>query len=428
MKKLGLLLLLPPLLFYGCQHYQHASPIPKVKSICLIDRNGISETISNVDRLKQYERIDFLCNQPYQKVLRIYHRNQNGDIQAFINSYYPNGQPKQYLEVVNSRAYGTYQEWFENGGRKLEAFVIGGEPDINPSAENTWLFDGNSCSWNDEEVLLAVIPYEKGILEGESLYYHSNGNVWKRVPFCENEVHGNFETYLETGELLQQTNYYKGKKSGRSYRYWHPDQLASEEEYCDDLLQQGFYYDSVGTLVSQIQDGNGYKAVFGKTEVSESQEYQKGVQEGEVKIFGADRKPVRKYSVKNNLKHGEDIEYDDHPARRDRPKLLITWHEGKIQGIVKTWYDNGVQESNREMSNNTKNGISTAWYRDGSLMLLEEYEHNKLLKGEYFSRAEKQPISTIKEGKGVATLFDSEGNFLRKITYEKGIPADDLCL
>ena len=426
MKKLGLILFFSSWLYFGCQHYQYSSTIPKLKSICLIDRNSISETISHVERIKQYEQVNFQCSQPYQKVLRIYHRDQNGDIHALINSYYPNGQPKQFLEVVNSRACGVYKEWHENGVHKLDAFVIGGEPDIGPSAENSWLFDGCTYSWNDEDILLAVIPYEKGALQGESLYYHLNGNLWKKVPFCDDEIHGSFGIYLETGELLQQINYCKGKKSGSSCRYWSPGQFACKEEYNDDLLIQGLYYSSTGTLISEIHEGDGYKAIFGKTGISELQEYRKGIQEGIVQVFDQNKNLIRKYYVKNNCKHGEDIEYDDHPSRRERSKLLITWYEGKIQGIVKTWYDNGVQESKREMSNNAKNGISTAWYRDGSLMLLEEYEHNKLLKGEYYSRAEKQPISIVREGKGVATLFDSEGNFLKKINYDKGIPADDL--
>jgi antitoxin component YwqK of YwqJK toxin-antitoxin module len=425
MKKFILLLLFSVWLFFGCQHYQSSSSTqPKLKSICLIDRNGISETISHIERLKQYEKINFLCSQPYQKILRIYHRNPNGDIRALVNSYYPNGQSKQYLEVVNSRACGVYMEWHENGIRKLESFVIGGEPDINPSAENSWLFDGYTYSWSDEGILLATIPYEKGALQGESLYYHLNGRIWKKVPFSDNEIHGSFEIYLETGELLQQTKYCKGKKSGPSSRYWNLDRLASDEIYDDDLLLQGVYYDSTGTLISEIKDGNGYKAIFGKTGICELQEYQRGIQEGAVQVFDQN-KLTRKYYIKNNNKHGEDIEYDDQSSRKELPKLLITWHEGKIQGIVKTWYDNGVQESNREMSNNSKNGLSTAWYRDGSLMLLEEYENNKLLKGEYYSRAEKKPISIVREGKGLATLFDSEGNFLKKVTYDKGVPSDD---
>ena len=95
-----------------------------------------------------------------------------------------------------------------------------------------------------------------------------------------------------------------------------------------------------------------------------------------------------------------------------------------MQGVAKTWYDNGVQESKREMSNNIKNGILTAWYRDGNLMLIEEYQQDKLVKGEYFRRGERHAISCVKDGGGTVTLFDAEGNFTCKVTYEEGVPID----
>ena len=74
------------------------------------------------------------------------------------------------------------------------------------------------------------------------------------------------------------------------------------------------------------------------------------------------------------------------------------------------------------MSNNKRNGHSSAWFRDGSLMLIEEYHQDRLLKGEYYSKGEKHPITTIDEGKGTATLFDAEGAFVRWVDYLNGKP------
>ena len=88
---------------------------PVLISINIIDRNGLNETITYKDRLEKYVNVDFLCPQPYQKVLRVYKRDCIGDSQSFITTYYDNGQPKQYLEAINNRAFGLYQEWYENG-------------------------------------------------------------------------------------------------------------------------------------------------------------------------------------------------------------------------------------------------------------------------------------------------------------------------
>jgi len=84
---------------------------------------------------------------------------------------------------------------------------------------------------------------------------------------------------------------------------------------------------------------------------------------------------------------------------------------------------NGVIESQRVWADNQKNGLSSAWYQDGSLMLIEEYEKDKLMKGDYFRRGEKLPVTQILNGNGTATLFDAVGTFKRKVEYYSGKPS-----
>ena len=54
----------------------------------------------------------------------------------------------------------------------------------------------------------------------------------------------------------------------------------------------------------------------------------------------------------------------------------------------------------------------------------EEYENDILLKGSYYKRNEKIPVSTIIHGNGEATIYDKDGNFLKKIKYIKGNPEE----
>ncbi len=410
----------------SCTRYVVGDGSPCLKSINIVDRNGFSETVSVPERLEQYERVNFLAPQPYQKVLRVYSRNQLGENYAEITSYHPNGQIKQYLEVVNNRASGSYKEWYVNGSLKLQATIVGGDPDINTASEKTWLFDGCSKAWDEEGRLLAEIPYVKGELNGLSIYYHPSGALWKKVPFERNQTHGVSETYLVTGETLQTTEYSRGVKNGRSLRFWHSQGTASDEEYVNGLLLKGLYYDICGNLIATIENGNGFRATFGKDSINELQEYRNGLMVGELKVYDTEGRLIKIYHVKNDLKHGEEDIFNPQPNAKGElyPRLLINWYEGKIQGTVKTWYDNGVLESQREMSNNTKNGVSTAWYSDGSLMLIEEYDRDKIVKGEYFKCNEKIPVSQIKAGNGVATLFDADGNFLRKVEYYNGRPQE----
>lgn len=408
----------------GCRISQEATP--ELTSINIIDQNGFSETISSKDRLAQYQSVDFLKEQPYQKVLRIYSRNKCGDVQAYITSYYPNGQPKQYLEVVNNRAYGDYKEWHSNGVLKLQVFVIGGDADINTASERTWLFEGNACVWDENGNAVAIIQYSKGQLEGPTTYFHCNGSVWKRVSYCKNKMQGMFEVYLEDGQLFQLTEYVNGNKNGLSQRYWGGGEVAADETYFNGFLMQGRYYDICGNLLTTIVDGRGFRAVFGKTKIGELQEYHEGVLCGKVQIYDDNGTLKEEHFVRNETRNGEEIAYyaSNFFTEKPVPKLSLNWHNGKIQGLIKTWYSNGILESQREMSENIKSGVATAWYRDGSVMLIEEYDRDRLIKGEYFRKGDSQTISEIGNGKGVATLFDGEGNFLRKVTYSSGLPSE----
>lgn len=409
-------------ILFGCQPrscYQNE----ELRSISFIDRNGMTETVSNKIRLKQYKKTNFIQRQSYQKILRIYARDPQGNIKAKMTSYYPNGQPKQYLEIVNSRAFGPYIEWHENGQIKLKACVIGGEPDLNSAAESSWLFDGCASVWDAEGRQIANFNYDKGKLDGYSFEFHKNGEIWKKNHYKENFLDGLSQIFLDDGSLLQVINYHQGKRNGKAYRYWSKKKQAAEEVYHEGVLDEGRYYDQKGNMIAQIHNGNGYRAAFSQEGISELHEFKNGFPEGEVQVFGSDQKLFRNYFIKNGQKHGVETEYYEQPKIRHQPKMSITWFEGKIQGIAKTWYDNGVQESNREMSGNAKNGLSTAWYRDGGLMLIEEYEYNKLNRGEYYRKGDSFPFSTVKDGRGTATLFDSEGNFIQKIHYENGEPA-----
>lgn len=396
---------------------------PELTAIHIVDRNGMSETISNADRLSSYSEVDFLQPQPYTKVLRVFGKAGTGQVRALITSYYENGQPRQYLEVANNRACGYYREWYDNGQMSIEARVIGGTPDITEHAQATWLFDGMCCAWDEQGRLKAQIAYAKGKLEGESIYYYSSGAIWKRAFFVANEMAGMSKAYYEDGSELQTSAYEHNQPQGLSTRYWHGGEVAAEENYDRGSLISGRYYDREGTCISTVEGGCGFRVVFDGSGVSELHEYLDGQAEGEIQKFDAYGNKIRSWHVCRGIKHGSEVEFYTYPLSAiGEPKLEINWHEGKISGLVKTWYLSGRQESQREMSNNAKNGILTAWYRDGSLMLVEEYENDTLLKGEYYRRGDNIPISEVIDGEGVATLYNGEGHFLRKVNYRDSKP------
>lgn len=396
-------------------------PEEHLQSISITDRNGFSETISNTDRLEKYECVNFLSPQPYEKVLRVFHRDGEGNVHGELIAYHQNGQPEEYIQILNGRTHGCYRSWHSNGTPYIEATVLEGEPDFTDGAQQTWIFDGPVRIWDDYGFLSADIHYSKGLLEGESIYYHPSGNIWKVSCFHRGLETGKRQTFLDNGDLLSSIEYHEGVPHGKSFRYWAPNQLAAEETFENGLLQFGDYYNQTGSEVCCIRYGEGYRALFARDYIVEQRHYSGGEQEGEIQVLSPEGYLLQVYHVKNGLKHGLDTEYYAE-SRGTIPKISASWIEGELHGLVKTWYPNGNQESQREMNNTDKDGVLTAWYKNGLLMMIEEYEKNKLIKGEYYSPSDSRPVSRVVNGAGTATLYDADGNLTAKVKVENGKP------
>jgi antitoxin component YwqK of YwqJK toxin-antitoxin module len=394
-------------------------------SIQIHDRNGVTETISNPDRLEVFESVDFLSSQPYKKVLRVY-RNK-GKAAGVITTYHPNGTPHQYLETQEMRASGAYREWHPNGVLKIDAMVIGGTADTSPGSQKDWLFEGIATIYDEQGHLIGSIPYEKGLLEGVSVYYYPTGSVQKELPYHKGELEGTALEYDPLGQLKSKREYKEGVRDGLSLEFWSSDQLAAREIYSKGYLHEGEYYRKEGELFSQVKYSQGFQAVFEDGFLKQLVEIRKGKPEGLVQIFSEDGTLYSAHSVKQGKKEGDETVYyapSDVASANPQPKLILPWVDDAISGIVKSWYPNGTLQSQREMSRNQKSGPSLAWYQDGGLMYMEEYEQDRLVKGTYFKKNQRDPVSTVIQGTGIATLFDENGVLIRKVHYQKGRPID----
>jgi antitoxin component YwqK of YwqJK toxin-antitoxin module len=419
MKKITALFLI--LILTGCVS-KTAQNSDDLVTIQTLDRNGFSETVSAKERLGKYEKTDFLTPQPYQKVVRVYGKSSQGKTSSKVTTYHSNGQPWQYLEVENGRAHGKFLEWHPNGQIKVEATVIEGTPDLSEVAQLTWFFEGLCQVFDEQAHLTAKIFYEKGLLEGTSLYFHPNGTLSKEIPYHKDGIDGLVQIFDDQGNCIEKINHTEGVKDGLAVAHWTTSQLKYTEEWEKGMLLSGTYYNSEGKAISHVENSAGFQAVFENQTLTSLIEYQKGIIEGEVKNFNPKGQLVSLYHIKDGMKDGEEWEYYPSDEAKPSPKLCIQWKEDTLQGTVKTWYENHVLESQREMHDNKKHGPAYAWFKDGSLMLSEEYENDQLTKGTYFKKDSKRPISKIENGKGIATISDKDGRLIKKIVYEKGIP------
>ncbi|MGE3953989.1 MAG: toxin-antitoxin system YwqK family antitoxin [Parachlamydiales bacterium] len=409
------------LLLLLCFACTRLPPEQQLTSVSIIDQNGMSQTVQSKERLSRYARVNFEAGGPYQKVLRVYGRDGEGHVRSRITGYHPNGQPRQALEVVDGRAFGSYKEWHTNGQLKLVAVVVGGSADIDDQSVASYLFDGVSRAWDEGGNLLAEIPYWKGELHGLSTYYYPSGKVWKEIPFYGGKRTGTSREYGESGDLLAYGEWEGDLPTGKALQYYTKDRLASYEEYEEGRLMLGEYYNREGRLIASVKEGEGIRGVAKAGGLLQREEIRGGYQEGRVEIEDAKGRLLRAYHLSHGIKNGEEVEFYPETGK---PKLALTWREGQIVGIAKTWYPSGHMESKREISNSRVNGVAMAWYEDGNLMLIEEYVEGRLLKGEYFPKGTPSAISRVMNGRGMATLYDGEGNYLRKVNYAEGIPVE----
>ena len=180
-----------------------------------------------------------------------------------------------------------------------------------------------------------------------------------------------------------------------------------------------------------MEEGDGFRAIFDGDHLSILIQIQQGFAEGGVKVFSNKGELQSIYYIKNGKKIGTETVYFSLNERKDGnqqvplPKLSINWEDNTIHGPVKTWYNHGQLQSQRDFCHNKKTGPSLSWYKDGSLMLVEEYEEDKLTKGLYYKKNAMDSISSVINGSGIAMLYDENGIFLRKTSYIKGEAIED---
>ncbi|EKD28042.1 MAG: hypothetical protein ACD_79C00456G0002 [uncultured bacterium] len=400
--------------------------LQEISCMQIIDRNGLTETINAKEKLEKYNNTNFDQPQAYQKVLRVYNKDSSGNTISKLTCYHENGQLWKSLEIVNARAKGLYKEWHPNGNIKIQAYVIGGTPDFQ--YQNDWLFDGINKAYDEEGKLASEFNYHKGALHGNTTHYFQNAQTKKIIPYSNNEINGEVIEYSSNRDIISKTTYKNGIKEGQSIGYWSQENISFIEDYENNLLINGQYFQKNRVKISKIKNGDGQQAIFTNNQLFRLIEYKNGSPDGKVQTFMPNGHLINEYYQKNNLKDGIETEYfsDNEIINFNKnkrlPKLEINWSNGNIHGMVKTWYKNNNQESQKEFSNNKKNGMNFAWYENSSLMFIEEYENDILTKGSYFKINEKNPISTIIKGNGTATIFDSKGRFVKKTTYKEGSP------
>ena len=356
----GLLLIISFALFaYSCTKATNQIPQAHLTCLHIIDQNGFTETIASKDRLENYKNIDFLSPQPYQKVMQVFSKDESGSQKSFITSYYPNGFLRQYLECVNNRAYGKYEEWDSNGNLRVESKIVGGIADLSQEAEKSFIFDGYCKAYDREGRISAIISYKNGDLEGDSITYYPSGKIEKITSYKNNHKDGLCATYHENGNLRYITTYKNGVMHGKYEKYFPTGKIGIKGEHLNGY-ESGLWIDWHDKGFSKRQEGS-YKVI--------------SLKEAK-KLQLTEANPVQSDSL--SVKHGTWITYFD--GLGDKIYMQTDYKFGKIDGKQSTFYSNGNKQMVAQYKNALKNGKTFIYDKEGKVVEKLKFKHNKQIK------------------------------------------------
>ena len=275
------------------------------------------------------------------------------------------------------------------------------QTELHPGQILTTLRDGKTI----------VEPYEDGILHGQKTetYPHS-----QTIHFLEQYERGRLVkriTYNIRGipeqEALFKTN------THIVITHWYPSGTPKlKEEYKEDLLVNGQYFNLSNEADSRIDQGRGEKMIRNQNGDILAKERFDNYQLIYTETYYPNNMPHRIIPYKNGSIHGEKKEF----AMTGEPVYVENYSLGKKHG-PSTYYQSGYKYLESFYINGLKEGMER-YYIDGEIIAEET---------EYQGGAKHGPSIVYCDG-SAKTVWYFENQKVSKSTYEKLIHRHDLIM
>lgn len=215
--------------------------------------------------------------------------------------------------------------------------------------------------------------------QGDTSFY-DNGQLKQKVTLLPNGHDRIAENYHENGQLMNRIRYHGKQMADGEYVSYGPNGKVSSRSHLKGGkmhgLQEVFYADG---------------KLFQRSHFSHDK------QDGEFLTLAEDGKVLARKVWVDGEADGWSFESHDNgqlaqKALYRKGKLLsmqkwgsngkpsIAWQQdaqGREQGDVTEWYDNGVRAQVTPMRDCQRHGLLQSWYGDGSVRQLVPYEHGK---------------------------------------------------
>lgn len=285
------------------------------------------------------------------------HKNQKQYVDAIYKDNTLNGEYKYY----NNKGALLQKKYFKDG--ELEGVY------------ESYFKVGN-------KILEYNIPYKKGLIEGESIEYYADGNIYAKANYIGGKINGVEKKYHFNKQLASEINYLNGKLNG-SYKLYHTNGQLSEE----GQSLEGFY------------DGN-WKLYYSNGTLKSEFTYKKGKLTGLYKFYDADGKLYYEHTyrkgnivaykfynkkgevVKEVKKKGGEFYYEGlSPIGNKTSEGLYDISGGK-KGDWKFYSDNGVLTGKGNYIDGKTTGDYFHYYNNGSKQSITPYKDD-VIEGYY---------------------------------------------
>lgn len=256
--------------------------------------------------------------------LEVVFNYKNGQPEGIAKAYYESGELRGVINFLNGLLEGVSKEYYKSGRLQKEEHYKKGK------------FEGKSKSYYESGKLLSEENYKDDKLNGKAIYYYENGKPSSGSNFKNGELDGISKDYYDNGKLWSEENYKNGKLNGISRRYYENSKLRSEENYKDAKLDG----------ISKTYKENG-EIIFDDIWVNGERYISKFYQNG--RIVSEKRYKVPRFEY-------EYIGY----------------------------YENGKVRENSFYISGKKEGRSSIYFEDGSLICIDTYKFGERIERETF--------------------------------------------
>lgn len=245
--------------------------------------------------------------------------------------------------------------------------------------------------------LVETREYENGKIQEERIegcidgieqciqkYYHANGALRLLIPRFDGENHGILKEYSDDGRLYQETIYEKGKAIIRR-TYFENGVL---------FLETPSFYDEFGLCEEGC--GNGVEKIYYKNgQLQSIVDHKDRREEGEQKIYGSNGNLYRVVHYKKGIREGVFERYNSFGGLR----VSFLFENGKKNGVTTSYRqydwdvlksDDGYKVSEVPYKDGKIDGLVKTYYSDGSIKAEILFENGEKKSIKKYKKEEKQ--------------------------------------